>query len=37
MSKGLKGATLKVLKDAPHGCLLTHADEVNRELVDFLR
>jgi non-heme chloroperoxidase len=37
MSKGLKGATLKVLKDAPHGCLLTHAEEVNRELVDFLR
>jgi non-heme chloroperoxidase len=37
LSKGLKGATLKVLKDAPHGCLVTHAEEVSRELVDFLR
>ena len=37
LSKGLKGAKLQVLKDAPHGCLTTHAEEVNRELVAFLR
>ena len=36
MSKGIKGARLMTLKDAPHGLLWTHADEVNRALVDFL-
>jgi non-heme chloroperoxidase len=36
MSKGIKGARLITLKDAPHGVLWTHADEVNRALVDFL-
>lgn len=35
-SKGIKGARLIVLKDAPHGLLWTHADDVNRALVDFL-
>jgi non-heme chloroperoxidase len=32
----VKGATLHVIKGAPHGCTWTHADEVNRALVDFI-
>jgi non-heme chloroperoxidase len=35
-AKLIKGARLLVLKDAPHCITWTHADEVNRELVDFL-
>jgi non-heme chloroperoxidase len=35
-AKLIKGARLFVLKDAPHCVTWTHADEVNRELVDFL-
>ena len=32
----VKGATLHVIKGAPHGCTWTHADEVNRVLLDFV-
>ncbi|MGA2285668.1 MAG: alpha/beta hydrolase [Dehalococcoidia bacterium] len=33
----VRGSRLLVLQGAPHGLLWTHADEVNRALVDFLR
>jgi pimeloyl-ACP methyl ester carboxylesterase len=32
----IKGARLAVVKDGPHCITWTHADEVNRELVNFL-
>jgi len=32
----VKGSKLVVLKDAPHGLNWTHAEELNRALVDFL-
>ncbi len=32
----VRGSRLVVLKDAPHGLTWTHADEVNRALVEFL-
>jgi non-heme chloroperoxidase len=32
----IKNAQYVVVKDAPHGMLWTHADEVNKELVKFL-
>ena len=32
----IKGARLSVVKDGPHCITWTHADEVNRELVNFL-
>ncbi len=32
----LKNATLHVVKDGPHGFNVSHADEVNRALLDFL-
>jgi non-heme chloroperoxidase len=35
--KLIKGARYVVVKGAPHGMLWTHAEEVNRELVSFLR
>ena len=35
-AKLIKGARLLVVKDGPHCITWTHADEVNRELVDFL-
>ena len=35
-SKLVKGARLSVVKDGPHCVTWTHADEVNRELVEFL-
>jgi pimeloyl-ACP methyl ester carboxylesterase len=35
-SELIEGARLFVVKDGPHGILWTHADEVNRELVNFL-
>jgi pimeloyl-ACP methyl ester carboxylesterase len=35
-AKLIKGARLFVVKDGPHCIIWTHADEVNRELVDFL-
>ena len=33
----IKGARLVVVKGAPHGMLWTHADQVSKELVDFLK
>jgi pimeloyl-ACP methyl ester carboxylesterase len=33
----VRGSKLVVLQDAPHGLNWTHADEVNRALLDFLR
>jgi pimeloyl-ACP methyl ester carboxylesterase len=35
-AKLIQGARLVVVKDGPHCITWTHADEVNRELVDFL-
>jgi non-heme chloroperoxidase len=35
-AKLIKGATLVTVKDGPHCIIWTHADEVNRELVNFL-
>jgi non-heme chloroperoxidase len=35
-AKLIKGARLLVVKDGPHCITWTHADEVNRELVNFL-
>jgi non-heme chloroperoxidase len=35
-AKLIKGARFVVLKDGPHCITWTHADEVNRELVNFL-
>jgi pimeloyl-ACP methyl ester carboxylesterase len=34
--KAVKGARLAVIKDAPHGLTWTHAEQVNRELEQFL-
>jgi pimeloyl-ACP methyl ester carboxylesterase len=36
-AKLIQGARLVVVKDGPHCITWTHADEVNRELVNFLR
>jgi non-heme chloroperoxidase len=36
-AKLIKGARLFVIKGGPHCITWTHADEVNRELVDFLK
>jgi pimeloyl-ACP methyl ester carboxylesterase len=33
----VKGSKLVVLKDGPHGVLWTHADQVSRELIGFLK
>lgn len=35
--KAVKGSRLLVVKDGPHGLNWTHADQVNPELVDFLK
>ena len=35
-AKLIKGARLVAIKDGPHAVNWTHADEVNRELVNFL-
>ena len=35
-AKLIKGASLVTVKDGPHCIIWTHADEVNRELVNFL-
>ena len=32
----IKGSKMVVIEGGPHGLNLTHADQVNRELVDFL-
>ncbi len=34
---GIKGAVLKVYEGAPHGLFLTHIDQVNRDLLAFIR
>ena len=36
LSKALASARLFVVEGGPHGILWTHADEVNREILDFL-
>ena len=36
-SKLVKGATLKVYKGAPHGMCTTHKDEVNADLLAFIK
>jgi non-heme chloroperoxidase len=36
-SKIVKNATLKVISGAPHGLCTTHADQINAELLAFLR
>jgi non-heme chloroperoxidase len=36
-SKIVRNATLKVLPGAPHGVCTTHADQVNAELLAFLK
>ena len=33
----VKDSQYVVIDDAPHGCLWTHADEVNRALLEFIR
>jgi non-heme chloroperoxidase len=34
---GIRGAVLKVYEGAPHGLFLTHMEQVNRDLLDFVR
>jgi non-heme chloroperoxidase len=36
-SKLIKGATLKVIKGAPHGMCSTHKDQINAELLSFIK
>jgi len=36
-SKIIKNATLKVIKGAPHGMCTTHKNQVNEELLAFLK
>ena len=36
-SKLIKNATLKVYKGAPHGLCSTHKDEVNTDLIEFIK
>ncbi len=36
-SKIVKGATLKVYKGAPHGMCTTHKDQVNADLLSFIK
>ena len=36
-SKLVKGATLKVYPGAPHGMTATHKDQVNRDLLAFIK
>jgi pimeloyl-ACP methyl ester carboxylesterase len=35
-AQSIKGSRLVVVKDGPHCITWTHADEVNRELLEFL-
>jgi pimeloyl-ACP methyl ester carboxylesterase len=37
MAEFVRGSTLAVIPGGPHGICWTHAEEVNREMVDFLR
>jgi pimeloyl-ACP methyl ester carboxylesterase len=34
--KAIAGSQLVVLKDAPHGCNVSHADEFNRAILEFI-
>ena len=36
-SKIVKGATLKIYKGAPHGMCTTHKDQVNEDLLAFVK
>jgi non-heme chloroperoxidase len=36
-AKLVKGATLKVYKGAPHGMCTTHKDQVNEDLLAFIK
>jgi non-heme chloroperoxidase len=36
-AKLVKGAILKVYKGAPHGMCTTHKDQVNEDLLTFLK
>ena len=36
LQKAVKGRRLAIVKGGPHGLTWTHAQEVNRELLDFL-
>lgn len=36
-AKGIENNTYKVIKGAPHGLNITHADELNEILIDFLK
>jgi non-heme chloroperoxidase len=36
-SKLIKGATLKVYADAPHGLTVTHKDKFNADLLTFVK
>jgi len=35
-AKGIKDNTYKIIKGAPHGLNITHADEFNAILIEFL-
>jgi non-heme chloroperoxidase len=37
LGDAINGSKLVVLKDAPHGIPWTHADDINRELLNFLK
>lgn len=37
LARRIRGARLVVLRGAPHGLLATHADDVNAELIAFMR
>ncbi|MBS1822259.1 MAG: alpha/beta hydrolase [Acidobacteria bacterium] len=37
LNRAIRGSRLAVIEGAPHGLLTTHADEVNKLLVDFLK
>jgi len=37
MHEAMKGSRLVVIKDGSHGIPWTHAEEINRELLDFLK
>ena len=36
-AKLVKNATLKIYAGAPHGLIFTHADQLNVDLLDFLK
>jgi len=36
-AKLVKNATLKVYKGAPHGMCTTHKDQINKDLLEFIK